>query len=65
MFTPTVVGLYFLVGWVGYLIPSVEGGAPTGITTTASYAALAVNAGLMSRVTLICHRVLSRWGGDE
>ena len=65
MFTPTVVGLYFLVGWVGHLIPSVEGGAPTGITTAASYAALAVNAGLMSRVTLICHRVLSRWGGDE
>ena len=61
MFTPTVVGLYFLVGWVGYLIPWVEGGAPTGITTAASYMALAVNAGILARVALVCHRVLRRW----
>lgn len=65
MFTPTVVGLYFLVGWVGHLIPWVEGGAPTGITTAASYMALAVNAGILARVALVCHRVLRRWGGDE
>lgn len=58
---PGVLALYFLVAWVGFLLPWVTGGAERVIASAASYIVIAAGAAGMSRVSQVAHRVQSRW----
>ena len=58
---PGILAAYFLVAWVGYLLPMVESDAKRGIASTASYLLIAGGAAGMSRVSQIAHRLQDRW----
>lgn len=57
--TPTLLGAYFLIAWIAYVIPSdpIGEGSSTGIITTASYWAYAMSAKIFSTIfTFITHQ---------
>lgn len=58
---PGILAAYFLVAWVGYLIPLVDSDAERGIASAASYLLIASGAAGMSRVSQIAHRLQDRW----
>lgn len=48
--TPTIVGFYFFVAWLQFLLPGGHDGTSRGITTTIYAATFALSAYLMARV---------------
>ncbi len=58
---PGILSGYFLVAWIGYLIPVVESDAEKGIASTVSYLVIASGAAGMSRVSQIASRLQDKW----